>query len=160
MKIGKNGINLIKFYEGLRLSAYQCSSGVWTIGYGHTKTAKPGMRINHFQADKLFEEDIASFERDVTKLLKVPVSQNQFDALVSFAFNVGSDIDADDVAEGLGDSTLLKRVNMMDFLGASQEFLKWTRSNGKVLSGLEKRRKSESRLFLTKDGESYVIQVD
>src|SRR5690606_20728399 len=111
MYISKQGLELIKQFEGLRLKAYKCPSGIWTIGYGHTKGVYPGMTITEELADKFLVDDIWYFERDVESLVKVPLTQGQFDALVSFAFNVGSDIDDDDIAEGLGDSTLLKKLN-------------------------------------------------
>ena len=149
MKISNKGIALIKEYEGCKLKAYTCSAGVWTIGYGHTRGGKAGDVITQAQADAFFLEDIKAFERDVNSLLKVPVTQGMFDALVSFAFNVGSDIDADTIAEGLGDSTLLKKVNAGDKAGAANEFAKWNKAAGKVVSGLVRRREAERKLFLS-----------
>ena len=149
MKISNKGIALIKEYEGCKLKAYKCSAGVWTIGYGHTRGVKAGDVITQAQADAFFLEDIKAFERDVNSLLKVPVTQGMFDALVSFAFNVGSDIDADTVAEGLGDSTLLKKVNAGDKAGAANEFAKWNKAAGKVVAGLVRRREAERKLFLS-----------
>lgn len=158
--LGQNGLSVLKHFEGLKTEAYLCTSKVWTIGYGHTQGVKPGMKITELKAEELLKQDISQFEKDVNNLLKVPVSQNQFDALVCFAFNVGSDIDQDLTPEGLGDSTLLKRVNMMDFVGASQEFHKWIRSAGEISNGLIRRRKAESILFMTRDGAKYVIPLD
>lgn len=120
----------------------------WTIGWGHTgKDVKPDMQITHRKADELLLEDMRSFVEDVNGLVKVTVTQRQFDALVSFAFNVGSDIDADTIAEGLGDSTLLKYVNASKFDLAADEFLKWNKAGGQVLRGLTRRRAAERALF-------------
>lgn len=149
MYISKQGLELIKKFEGLRLKAYKCPSGIWTIGYGHTKGVYPGMTITEELADKFLVDDIWYFERDVESLVKVPLTQGQFDALVSFAFNVGSDIDDDDIPEGLGDSTLLKKLNSGDYAGAADEFPKWVYSRGKKLKGLVRRRAAERELFLT-----------
>lgn len=150
MFISNRGLELIKEFEGCKLTAYKCPAGIWTIGYGHTGLdVYKGLTISAAHAVALLREDIRQFEKDVTSLLKVPVNQNQFDALVSFAFNLGSDIDKDDIAEGLGDSTLLKKVNSMDFAGAALEFPKWNKAGGKVLAGLSRRRAAEQRLFLS-----------
>ena len=91
MKISQNGINLIKGFEGLFLDAYQCEAGVWTIGYGHTKDVQPGQRINEKQAEEYLKEDLRRFVNAVNNKNNVPqkLNQNQFDALVSFAFNLG-----------------------------------------------------------------------
>jgi lysozyme len=151
MYISKKGLDLIKFFETLKLKAYRCPAGVWTVGYGHTKGVYPGMVITEELADKFLVDDVWNFEREVESLVKVPITQNQFDALVSFAFNVGSDIDDDDIAEGLGDSTLLKKLNRGDVQGAADEFPKWNKSRGKVLNGLIKRRAAERELFLAQE---------
>lgn len=155
MYISKQGLDLIKHFEGLRLKAYKCPSGVWTIGYGHTKGVYPGMVITEELAEKFLIDDVWNFEREVESLVHVPVTQGQFDALVSFAYNVGSDIDDDDIAEGLGDSTLLKLLNRGDYIGAANQFPLWVRSRGRVLPGLQKRRKAERALFL---GEPYELK--
>lgn len=142
-------IRLIQHYEGCKLKAYKCPAGVWTIGYGHTgKDVKEGLVISQQRATDLLREDVANFAADVNSLLKVRVTQRQFDALVSFAYNVGSDIDLDTIAEGLGDSTLLKLVNAGNFAKAADEFPKWNKAKGKVLGGLVKRRAAERALFL------------
>jgi lysozyme len=150
VKTNDAGVKLIKKYESLRLFSYQCSAGVWTIGWGHTgPDVKSDMQITEHMAQLLLEKDLQRFEREVSSLLKVPVTENQFSALVSFAFNVGSDIDDDNIAEGLGDSTLLKKLNSGDFAGAADEFPKWNKAKGKILNGLTKRRIEERELFLT-----------
>jgi lysozyme len=154
MKISNNGLSLIKSFEGLELEAYPdpgTGGAPWTIGYGHTgPEVCKGLVWTNTQVDKALSQDVAQFEQDVTSLVKVQINQNQFDALVSFAFNVGSDIDSDDVAEGLGDSTLLKKLNAGDYNGAADEFPKWNRAGGKVMAGLTKRRNAERDLFLKK----------
>lgn len=139
-RISKNGLELIKRWEGCRTNAYLCPANVWTIGYGHTKTAKPGMMISHTQADNLLLEDLKRFEEAVRRLVSVPLNQNQFDALVSFTFNVG---------EGaFQQSTLLKLLNSGNYSAASFQFGKWVYAGKKVLPGLVARREDEYQLFI------------
>lgn len=141
MITSEKGINLIKKYEGCKLTSYKCPAGVWTIGYGHTKNVKQGMKITKEQANIFLKNDLKTYENYVNKYVKVPINQNQFDALVSFTFNCGGG--------ALQQSTLLKKLNKGDYTGAANELLKWNKSNGKVLSGLTKRRNDEKKLFLT-----------
>jgi len=161
MRVSVCGANFIKLEEGFRARPYLCSAGVATIGYGSTRYADgrkvtlADRPINKDAAEQLFYTMLMRFETDVTSLLCVPVTQNMFDALVSFAYNVGSDIDADDKAEGLGDSTLLKKLNRKDYPGAADEFLKWNKSKGKVVDGLTARRKRERDIFLESYAESF-----
>jgi lysozyme len=137
----KNGLALTKQFEGCKLTAYQDSVGVWTIGYGHTGTfAVQGKTITQDFADRLLLADIAKFEAGVLKLVRAAINQNQFDALVDFSFNLG--------LGNLGSSTLLKKLNAGDYKGAAEEFLKWDKAGGKVLAGLTKRRAAERALFL------------
>lgn len=140
---------LIKEFEQCRLQAYLCPAGIWTIGWGHTKGVRSGDSISVDQAEHLFQEDIKEFDAGVARLIKVPVEQYQFDALVSFAFNVGLDIDADIKPEGLGDSFLLKHVNAGNFTLAAAEFEKWVTGGRprRKLPGLVRRRKKERALF-------------
>ena len=140
MKTSNVGIELIKKYEGCVLKSYKCPSGVWTIGYGHTSGVKSGMQITKDQALDYLKQDLITFEKAVTNYVKVPLNQNQFDALVSFSFNCGSG--------ALKTSTLLQKLNSSDYNGAANEFLKWNKSNGKVLNGLVRRRQEEKELFL------------
>ena len=140
-RINTVGLNLIKDFEGLRLNSYRDAVGVWTIGYGHTGTAGPGQRITNAQATALLREDVATFENAVTRAVRVPVTANQFAALVSFTYNVGSG--------ALNSSTLLRRLNAGDTLGAADEFLRWNRAGGQVLAGLTRRRVAERDLFLS-----------
>jgi lysozyme len=140
MKI-KN-ISLIKKHEGLRLEAYlPTPNDVWTIGYGHTHTAKQGQKITGAQAEALLRKDITWAEEAVNKSVVVPLTQNQFDALVSFVFNVG--------AGAFGSSTLLRLLNSKDYEGAANQFLRWNKQKGVVLKGLTKRREEERKLFLS-----------
>ncbi len=137
--LSQNGLDLIKGFEGLRLSAYQDSAGVWTIGYGHTGNVKPGDRITQAQAEELLQKDTAWAQQAVRDQVKVPLSQGQFDALTSFTFNLG--------AGALEKSTLLKKLNAGDYAGAQAEFGKWVHAGGQVLQGLVRRRAAEADLF-------------
>jgi lysozyme len=141
MKRIKN-LSLIKKHEGLRLEAYlPTPNDVWTIGYGHTHTTKKGQKITEAQAEELLRRDIAWAEEAVNKLVVVPLTQNQFDALVSFVFNVG--------VGAFSKSTLLRLLNAKDYEGAANQFLRWNKQKGKVLNGLTKRREEERKLFLS-----------
>lgn len=143
------GIALIKNFEGLLLEAYQDVVGVWTIGYGHTHNVKPGQRITEQQAEQLLKEDLRLFEKGVNRLvaeLNIELTQCQFDALISFAFNLG--------LGNLRKSTLCKKLYLMkqhdqkSILAVADEFLKWNKAGGKVLNGLVRRRQAERNLFL------------
>lgn len=151
MRLSEDGARLIQSFEGLRLKIYLDAVGVPTGGWGHTKgltQADVGRDITRAQAEAWFMQDVREFEKGVNRLVLVPLSQNQFDALVSFAFNVGLDEDADDIAEGLGDSTLLERLNSGNYAGAAAELPKWRFAGGKSLRGLERRRAAEMALFM------------
>lgn len=150
MYVSLNGIKLIKIFEGFRAQPYQDQAGVWTIGYGTTgkNIHKHTPEMTKAEASRFLRTHVDLVERDVRFLVKVPLNQNQFDALVSFAYNVGTDIDADDKAEGLGDSTLLRKLNEGDYSGAAKEFHKWVFAGGKKRKGLQARRKKEHDLFL------------
>ena len=152
MKTSQTGIALIKYFEGVLLKSYICPAGIWTIGIGHTKGVKEGMVITETKAEELLKKDLGYFEDHVTELVKIPITQNQFDALVSFAFNVG---------EGsLRRSTLLKKLNNVItptkkvLENVSNEFLRWNKAKGKdgklkPVTGLTRRRRAERTLFLT-----------
>lgn len=140
-------IELIKRHEGLRLLSYKpTKDDVWTIGYGHTKTAKEGMRINEAYADILLRQDIKWVEDTINRLVNVPLTQNQFDALGSLVFNIG--------ASQFSKSSVLRRLKEKDYEGAADAFLMWTKQKDKVtgrlnvLPGLVKRRQEERALFL------------
>jgi lysozyme len=139
MKINQAGINLIKEFEGFRQFPYECAAGVWTIGYGHThKVTENTIGMTKKQAENVLQLDLEIFEQFVRKNVKVPLTENQFSALVSLVFNTG--------AEPLI-LTLGKKLNSGDYAGAVQEFLRWNKVNGKVLNGLTRRRKAEKALF-------------
>lgn len=139
MNISSNGLILIKTFEGYKNTAYQDVVGVWTIGYGTTKNVHAGMVVTLQQAEDMLRQDVAAFEAAVTKLVTVPINQNKFDALVSFAYNLG--------VGSLAKSTLLVYVNSGKFDKAALEFSKWNRAGGKVVQGLTNRRELESILF-------------
>ena len=142
MKVGEIGLALIKKFEGLKLSDYLCPAGKRTIGYGHTGAdVKQGMRISVDQAEEMLRWDVLRFEKSVNELVTVAMTQGMFDALVSFAFNLG--------AGSLKQSTLLKKLNGGDVDSAGDEILRWNRAGGKVLIGLTERRKAENRVFMT-----------
>lgn len=142
MKTSQKGIDLIKSFEGLELKAYKDSVGIWTWGYGstgpHVTPDKVGTKE---EAEQLLKKDLERFEKGVSDLVKVPLSQNQYDSLVSFSFNLG--------LSNLKSSTLLKKLNASDYIGASKEFERWNRAGGKVLAGLTRRRIAERDLFLS-----------
>lgn len=144
-KTSNRGIELIKEFEGCRLTAYLCPAGVWTIGYGHTgkvdgKAIAKGMTITAKKATELLRQDLATFEAAVNTYVTAPITQNMFDALVSFAFNCGG--------AALKNSTLLKKLNAKNYEGAANEFPRWNKAGGKVLAGLTRRRERERQLFL------------
>lgn len=145
--ISPAGVALIKYYEGLRLKAYQDTGGVWTIGYGHTSAAGgmrvyAGLAITHDQAEQLLKDDLARMTYPVIDdLVKVPLSQGQFDALCSFIYNLG--------ATQVSTSTLLKRLNQGNYDAAAEQFGRWIYDNGQKLNGLIARRTAERNLFLT-----------
>jgi lysozyme len=140
MKTAKPGIDLIKQFEGFRAKAYLCPANVWTIGYGHTKTVKTEMIISESQAEELLKIDLADAERAVNRT-NLTLTQNQFDALVSFVFNVGSG--------NFANSTLLKRLNeKADKREITTQFNRWIFGKNKVkLPGLVRRRAAEAELF-------------
>ena len=136
MRTSQTGINMIKKFEGCRLTAYKDSVGVWTIGYGHTAGVKVGQRITQVQAESFLKDDLVKFEQKVEKYdSKYHWNQNQFDALVSFAFNIGN---IDQLTANGTRST--KTI--------SEKMLQYNKAGGKVLSGLTERRKAEQTLFL------------
>jgi lysozyme len=157
MKLSEKGAKLIKSFEGIRLTAYRDVAGVWTIGYGSTRyhdgrTVKPGDKlVTEIQASALFTNTLGQYEDAVNKYVKVPLTQNQFDALVSFTYNEGTG--------ALKGSTLLKKLNEKDYQGSADQFLLWTKiTNPKTgekeeCGTLKERRENERKLFLT-------VQVD
>jgi lysozyme len=141
MDISQNGINLIKKFEGCGLKAYKCPAGIWTIGYGHTgSTVHAGLQITSAEAEKLLKTDLLVHCNNVSKLVKVPLNQNQFDALVSFEYNVGYG--------NFKSSTLLKLLNQKKYKEAAEQFGRWKYAGKKELLGLVRRRNAEKELFL------------
>ena len=156
-KTATKGIELIKEFEGCRLTAYKCPAGVWTIGYGHTgtvdgKAVASGMTITAKKATELLKQDLAKFEAAVNSYVTAPITQNMFDSLVSFAYNCGSG--------ALKGSTLLKKLNAKDYEGAAAEFPRWNKAGGKVLAGLVRRRERERQLFLLNADEVTKTSLD
>ena len=143
MKTSHKGIDLIKEFEGLRLKAYKCPGGVWTIGYGHTAGVKPGMVISEAQAEEYLMADLIASEKYLNDL-RLAINQNQFDALISFIYNVGTG--------NFSSSTLLRKVkaNPLDN-SIMDEFLRWVYSKGRVLPGLQRRRLAEMKLYFSND---------
>lgn len=156
MQTSQKGVDLIKEFEGLRLKAYLCPARVWTVGFGHTTSAgppvvQPGMTITKDQAEEILRSDLTKYEAGVLKLVKVPMTQGQFDALVSFAYNCG--------VGALAKSTLLKRVNAGRFGAVPAELMKWTKAGGRELAGLVRRRRAEAALWRAVD-EAAPVYVD
>lgn len=139
MMVSEKGLALIKDFEGCKLEAYQDSVGVWTIGYGHTKTAQEGMAITQEQAEELLARDVHEHALGVYKALKVSIEQHRFDALASLAFNVG--------VNAVRNSTLLEMINRGDAKLAAAQFDRWNKAGGKVLAGLTRRRAAERKLY-------------
>jgi len=143
MNISQEGLGLIKKFEGCELNSYKCAAGVPTIGYGSTHGIEMGMSISKARAEELLLEDIAKFEDHVMNNVKVPLNQNQFDAMVSWTFNLGGG--------NLKNSTLLKVLNGNDYKDVPNQIKRWNKANGKVLEGLIRRREAEALLFEGKE---------
>lgn len=144
MKINDAGLDLIKKYEGLRLSAYRDPGGVPTIGYGHTKGVVMGTTITQAQAEDFLRADVTLAESNVDRTVKIAMNSNEFSALVSLAYNIGG--------TAFANSTLVTRLNAGDKAAAAEQFSVWRMDNGKVLPGLVTRRAAERALFLTPIG--------
>jgi len=146
MKTSANGLALIKKFEGLRTKAYRDAVGVWTIGYGHTSMAgapkvTPGLVITESEAESILRRDLVQYEKAVEAALVRSPTQNQFDAMASFCFNVGP--------ANFRKSSILRHFNQGDSRKAADAFSLWTKAGGKVLPGLVRRRAEERQLFLT-----------
>lgn len=140
MKTSDKGIEFIIKEEGEVLHAYRCQAGVWTIGVGHTGGVTPDMKITKEQSRQLLKADLCRFEKAVNETIKHPLLQHQFDALVSFAFNVGT--------QAFKNSTLAKKINAnAPYNEIREQFLRWNKAGGKVLAGLTSRRKREAKLY-------------
>jgi lysozyme len=154
MKISEEGIEFIKEFEGFETLPYPDAAGFMTVGYGHLiKKGEKFSSVTPDEAEILLGHDLINFEKIVNTNVKVDLNQNQFDALVSFVFNVGEG------KEGVKDgfvtlrsgkpSTMLRKLNAGDYEGAANEFPKWNRAGGVVLKGLIRRREAEKELFLS-----------
>jgi lysozyme len=141
MKISQKGIDLIKDFEGYSERVYLCAGGKYTIGYGHTRGVEPGDTCTREQAEKYLREDLRDAEESVQALITVPLTQNQFDALVSLVYNIG--------AGNFYDSTIRKVINLKisDINEYRKAWMMWVKSRGKVLKGLVRRREAEFKLF-------------
>lgn len=141
MKTNEEALDVIKRFEGLRLKAYRCPAGIWTIGYGSTgQHVHEGLEITEEQADALLRSDVRHAENAVKRGVNVDLNENEFGALVSFTFNVGGN--------AFWKSTLRALVNRSDRIAAAKEFAKWNKAGGVVLAGLIERRKAEAALFM------------
>lgn len=148
MKISQSGVDLIKKFEGCNLTAYPdpgTGGEPYTIAYGWTqpvdgRPVAPGMQISQATADRLLRCGVVQFEQTINRLVRVPLNQNQFDALASLCYNIGT--------RAFSTSTLLRLLNQGDYAGAAQQFLSWRYAGGKVLAGLVTRRTAEKALFL------------
>jgi len=133
--------SVIRRFEGFESNAYLCPAGVLTIGYGHTKTVTKGMVITKERGEELLRQDLDWCERAINANVTVPLTQNQYDALTSFIYNVG--------AGAFKKSTLLRKINAKDYKGAADEFPRWNKAGGKVIKGLVRRRAAERKMFLS-----------
>ena len=143
MRTGRDGVELIRHFEGCYLDAYLCPAGVWTIGYGHTANVKEGDSVDQEAAEAFLIEDLEKFEQAVMRLVEVPLTQQQFDALVSWTFNLG--------AGNLAESTLLRKLNNYQYAEVPEQMMRWVRAGGQVLDGLVKRRAAEAAMFQNKN---------
>lgn len=149
-RISAECVKMMHHFESCKLEAYPDPGSKdgkpWTIGWGHTgPEVHKGLRWTQEQADAAFAQDIAKFEDGVTRLIgSAPTTQNQFDAFVSLAYNIGLDEDADTIAEGLGDSSLLRKHKAGDYAGCAAGFAAWRFNDGREMKGLVRRRKAEA----------------
>lgn len=143
----EQGLALTRRFEGLRLEAYQDVANVWTIGYGHTgPEVKAGQKISALEAEALLRKDVAGAVACVNRGVTAAITQNQFDAMVDFCFNLG--------CRNFSQSTLLKKLNAGDVAGAATQFLLWVNAGGKKVEGLVRRREAERELFLSDESRS------
>ena len=140
MNPSDKALELIRQFEGLRLAAYKCPAGIPTIGYGTTKGVKMGMTITKDEADRLLSEDVQRLADHVNDLVKDPLNQSQFDALVSFVYNIGP--------YAFAKSTMLKLINQGLLDDAANQFVRWNKAGGEVLQGWTRRRIAERDLYL------------
>lgn len=146
MKISNTGKDLIKHFESLKLKSYQDSVGVWTIGYGHTKGVKKGMIATEKEANAMFEHELEEYQGYIEGL-DIEFTQDQFDALTSWVYNLGP--------ANLVSSTLLKRLKSRDFWDVPNQIMRWNMAGGNALLGLSRRRAAEALLFESKNWKNY-----
>ncbi len=139
MQLSNKGHDILKYFEGCRLEAYQDSVGVWTIGYGHTKGVYEGMTITQDEAEQMLLEELVEYEGYIERYVEVPLTQEQFDALTVWVYNLGP--------TNLSSSTLLKRLNDGRYDLVPDQIKRWDKAGGKQLAGLTKRRAAEARHF-------------
>ena len=153
MRTGETGLNLIKGYEGLRMSAHYAPTEQWTVGYGHTDSARHGMSVTEGDAERLLKSDVQPIEQLISDTVRAPLNQNEHDALVSLIFNIGED--------NWRRSTALRKLNAGDTLGAATAFELWTKAfvNNELVSldGLVRRRAAEKSLFLMPTDAALVV---
>ena len=153
MRTGDTGLNLIKGYEGLRMTAHYAPSEQWTVGYGHNSTARHGMSVTEMDAERLLRDDVEPIEQLISDTVRAPLNQNEHDALVSLIFNIGED--------NWKRSTVLRKLNAGDKIGAADAFELWTKAyvNNELVSldGLVRRRAAEKSLFLMPTDASLVV---
>lgn len=153
MRTGETGLNLIKGYEGLRMSAHYAPTETWSVGYGHVDSARHGMNVTEAEADRLLRDDVHPIEDVIADTVRAPLNQNEHDALVSLIFNIGE--------ENWRRSTALRKLNEGDKLAAARAFEMWTKArvNGELvtLDGLVRRRAAEKSLFLMPTDASLVV---
>jgi len=153
MRTGETGLNLIKGYEGLRMSAHYAPNEEWTVGYGHTSTARHGMSVTEGDAERLLKDDVRPIEQLIADTVRAPLNQNEHDALVSLIFNIGE--------ENWKRSTVLRKLNAGDKIGAANAFEQWSKAyvNNELvtLDGLVRRRAAEKSLFLMPTDASLVV---
>ena len=143
MNISQEGISLIKKFEGCELEAYKCAAGVWTIGYGHTKDVKEGDSISKEEAEFMLVHELQEYCNDVDIAVKVDLKQNEFDALVSWTYNLGP--------TNLNSSTMLRVLNEGKHDEVPAQIKRWNKASGQVKQGLVRRREAEALMFEGKD---------
>ena len=141
MKPSQACVDLVKEFEGFRPTAYLCPAGVWTIGYGTTENVEPGDEVTEQEAEEMLMGDLLEASKAIDDLVDVPLTQEQYDGLCSFIYNVGRD--------AFRNSTMLRLLNAGDYDGAAKQFPRWNKGGGRVLAGLTRRREAERQMFQT-----------
>ena len=139
MKPSQACVDLVKEFEGFRPTAYLCPAGVWAIGYGTTENVDPGDEVTEQEAEEMLMDDLLEASKAIDDLVDVELTQQQYDALTSFVYNVGRD--------AFRNSTMLRLLNAGDYDGAAKQFPRWNKGGGRVLAGLTRRRRAERQVF-------------